>query len=259
LAIDRNKVLEAAQQQLDMGNYDKAIAEYQTLVQDDPRDVKAWLKIGDLQTRMGNIPAAVETYSKVGEVYAKQGVHLKAVAVYKQIVKLDPERMEVYEKLGATYVALGLMNEALAAYDQVASVYLRDGRVEEALGPLTRATELDPEDVQARIKLAEALSRAGKRDEAAREFEKSGSVLKSQGRMDDYVKVAERLLFHRQDDVALARDLAGEYLERGDAKRALSRLQLCFKTDPRDVVTLDLLARAFHALGQTAKAISVYR
>ena len=49
------------------------------------------------------------------------------------------------------------------------------------------------------------------------------------------------------------------YLERNDAKRALSKLQVCFQANPKDVATLELLARAFHVLGQHAKTISVYR
>ncbi len=48
-------------------------------------------------------------------------------------------------------------------------------------------------------------------------------------------------------------------LTEGDPKRALAKLQICFKADPRDVSTLSLLAEAFLMLSQTDKAISVYR
>src|SRR5690606_321086 len=41
--------------------------------------------------------------------------------------------------------------------------------------------------------------------------------------------------------------------------RALGKLQLCFKADPRDTGTLELLAEAFNQLGQLPKTISVYR
>ena len=34
---------------------------------------------------------------------------------------------------------------------------------------------------------------------------------------------------------------------------------VCFKADGRDVETLNMLAQAFHGLGQTAKTISVYK
>ncbi|MEZ4340368.1 MAG: tetratricopeptide repeat protein [Sandaracinaceae bacterium] len=120
-------------------------------------------------------------------------------------------------------------------------------------------TALDPENIPVRIKAAEALSKAGRTKEAAEEFEAGAGLLKEQGRMDDYIKVAERLLFHRPDDLERARELAQIYLERGDPKRALSKLQLCFKSDPKDIPTLELLAEAFHQLGQLPKTISVYK
>ena len=72
--------------------------------------------------------------------------------------------------------------------------------------------------------------------------------------MDDYLKVAERLLFHRPDDVAIARELAQLYVERNDAKRALAKLQICFKADPKDTCRRSRCSReAFHKLGSDAQ------
>src|SRR5262249_37149525 len=42
-------------------------------------------------------------------------------------------------------------------------------------------------------------------------------------------------------------------------KRALPKLQVCFKANPRDVDTLGLLAEAFRELGQLPKTISVWK
>jgi pilus assembly protein FimV len=259
VSLDRSKVLETAQKHLAKGNFDKAIAEYQRLVKEDPSDVRTWLKIGDLFTRKGARREACQTYLRVAQHYAEQGFLPKAVAVYKQILKLDPSRLDVSIKLAEMYQQLEMTTEALAAYEHVAGSLARAGQVDKALAVLKKMVELDPENITARIKLAEALSKAGKAPQAASEFEVGAELLEKQGRVDDYIKVAERLLFHRPGDVKTARKLAAFYLERSDAKRALAKLQLCFKSDPRDVATLELLARAFHVLGQTPKTISVYR
>ena len=45
--------------------------------------------------------------------------------------------------------------------------------------------------------------------------------LKAQGRADDFVRVAERLLFHRPSDFAVARELAAAYIARGNPRLAL--------------------------------------
>jgi pilus assembly protein FimV len=259
VALDRSKVLETAQKHLAKGNFDKAIAEYQRLVKEDPSDVRTWLKIGDLFTRKGARREACQTYLRVAQHYGEQGFLPKAVAVYKQILKLDPTRLDISIKLAEAYQHLEMTTEASAAYEHVAGALARAGQVDKALAVLKKMVELDPENITARIKLAEALSKAGKAPQAAAEFAAGATLLEAQGRVDDYIKVAERLLFHRPGDVKTARKLAAFYLERDDAKRALAKLQLCFKADPRDVATLELLARAFHVLGQTPKTISVYR
>src|SRR6185503_11524005 len=110
-----------------------------------------------------------------------------------------------------------------------------------------------------RIKLAELYSKERLIDEAATEFSVACEQLRRQGRQDDFVKVAERLLWHKPDNQALNRELAGLYLRRNDPRRALQKLQACFKADPRDVETLGLLAQAFQALEQKAKTVSVLK
>jgi len=259
VSLDRTKILDQAQKHLQKGALDKAIIEYQKLVRDDPQDVRTWLKIGDLYTRLGSIREAVDTYGRVAETYAQQGFFLKAVAVYKQILKLDPQSIETQLRLAGMYEQLALVSDALATYEQVATVFARDGQLERGLQTMARMVDLDPENIAIRIKFAESLSKAGKTPEAAREFEAGAKLLREQGRVDDFIKVGERLLFHRPDDVKLARELATLYLERADAKRALAKLQTCFKSNPKDVVTLELLGQAFLGLQQQQKTISVFK
>lgn len=259
MSVDRTKVLEAAQKYLGKGNYDKAIGELRKLVKEDPKDIRTWLKIGDLYTRKGSRNEAIETYARVANEYGEQGFFLKAVAVFKQILKLDPARLDIQIRLAEMYEMLHLVSDALSTYEHVAAAYARADDIDKALDTLRKMTALDPENIPVRIKAAEALSKAGRAKEAAEEFEAGAALLKAQGRIDDYIKVAERLLYHREDAVDQARELAQLYLERDDPKRALSKLQLCFKADPKDIPTLELLAEAFNQLGQLPKTISVYK
>ena len=251
--------MDAARKYQSRGQYDKAIAQYQKLVAADKRDVRSLLKIGDLHVRAGNRGTAIETYETVATHYAAQGFFLKAIAVYKQILKLDPSRLDAQVRLGEMYEQLQLVSDAMSVFEDVSNAFMRAGDTEQALVMLGKIVDIDPEHIPVRIKYAEALSRAGRTQDAADEFEQGALLLKEQGRLEDYVKVAERLLYHRSNDVQIARELAETYIERRDPKRALAKLQICFKADPRDVSTLSLLAEAFLMLSQTDKAISVYR
>ena len=259
MALNRSKVLDAAQKQLSKGNVEKAIKEYEKVVREDPSDVRTWLRIGDLHKRQGDVGAACATYERVAQQYADGGFYQKAVAVYKQVLLIDKSRISVMEKLADMYEHLQLRREAVNVYEQVVLGYERAGKTDETLRTLERMGSMDPGNIAVQIKYAEVLSTAGRKEEAADAFAAGAALLKQQGRIDDYIKVAERLLFHRPTDVSAARELAVLYLKRQEPKRALQKLQICFKAEPRHVNTLELLAQSFQMLGQTQKTISVYR
>jgi tetratricopeptide (TPR) repeat protein len=259
VALNKEKVIAAAQKFVEKGQYDKAIKEYLKVVQDDPKDVRIWLKVGDLYAKKGQNPEAVETYEKVASTYSEQGFYLKAVAVYKQILKLEPRKVEVNLRLAELYKQLGLLSDAMQQFELASQFFSKEGKTRESLDALKHMVEMEPENVASRIKLAEGYSKEGLAQQAIDEFRRAAEQLKLQNRTDDYIKVAERLAWHKPDDHELAKELATLYIRRQDPRRALAKLQICFKADPRDVVTLELLAESFQALGQHQKTLSVLK
>jgi len=257
--MDKNKIIEAAAKLVAKGAYDKAIKEYQKVLDVDPKDGRVLQKMGELFQKKNDNVQAAHYFTKVAEGYSTDGFFLKAVALYKQVLKLNPNLLDVNLKLAELHQQLGLMSEAMAYFQIVANHYDKSGDVKNSLDTLKKMVDLDPENVASKIKLAELYARENMAREAAQEFKKAAEYLKRNNRMDDWFRVAERLATLDPDNVALAKDLAQQYLTRSDWKRALARLQVCFKADGRDVETLGMLAQAFHGLGQTAKTISVYK
>lgn len=269
MAIDREKVLAAAQKYVEKKKYDKAVIEYERLVQEDPNDARTLLKMGDLQLKMEGYAAAVATYERVGKFYAHQGFSLKAIAVYKQIREiitrhvptLEEKYSHIAPKLAELYQQLGLTSDALAALDEVATRLQRQNRDQEAIVVFRKIVDLDATNPLPHLRLAEALSRAKDMDGAVLEFAIAAGQLAKLGRRDDALKVFERLLHHKPD-VVHARAAAELYLAKGtasDGMQALAKLQVCFQANPRDLDTLGLLARAFTQIGQGAKAIEVQK
>jgi tetratricopeptide (TPR) repeat protein len=269
VSIDREKTLQAAQKYIEKKKYDRAIAEYQRIIQEDPNDARTLLKIGDLQARLQAYPEAIATYDRVGQYYASQGFALKAIAVYKQIRELikkhSPDLADRYghivPKLAEIYQQLGLTSDALAAYDEVATRLQRGGRDREAIDVFRKMVALDPSNPLPHLRLAEACCRVQSLDEAIELFWKAAELLLGLGRREDALKVVERILHFRMD-TRFARIAAELYLERGsreDGLQALAKLQVCFQADPRDLETLGLLGRAFQCIGQETKALEVYK
>ncbi len=258
MSSETTKFLEAAQRYLAKGQFNKALLNYEQAVERTPHDIVTWLKIGDLHVRLNNVDSACYAYERVAELYTTQELFLKTIAVYKQVVHLDGKRVHVLIKLAETYAKLQLVGDAMSTYEQAVQVYQDSDQERSALQVMATMCELDPHNVPARIAYAEALSRLDYTKEAAHEFKASASLLKTRQRMDDYIKVAERLLFHQKDNVDLALELARLYLERRNTKRALAKLQLCFHQNPVHIPTLELLAEVFCTLQQKSKAVSVY-
>ena len=170
MAFNKEKVMDAARKFVDKGQIDKAVKEYLRIVQEDPKDVRVWLKFGDLYAKKGEKQNATDTYLKVARFYHEQGFFDKAIAVYKQILKLDPRLVDVILKLAELYRQRGHMTEAMQHLESVAAHFHREGNTKDALGTVIQLVDLDPENIATRIKLAELYSKEGLVEEAATQF-----------------------------------------------------------------------------------------
>jgi tetratricopeptide (TPR) repeat protein len=256
--MDKNKVMESAAKLISKGQFEKAVKEFQRVLEVDPDDVRVLQKLAELYQKMNRKAEAADCFEKVAKTYAAQGFYLKAVALYKQVLKVI-DRVEVNVRLAELYQQLGLVGDATKEWQTVSAYYDKIGDTKASLDTLKKLVDLDPDNVAARIRLGEQYAREDNLVEAVAELRRAAQYLQRNSRTDDYLRVAERISHLDQSDVTLARELAESYLSRGDSKRALAKLQICFKANPRDLGTLQMLARAFQELGQVSKTVSVLK
>ena len=259
IILDKNKIIEIAGKLVAKGAYDKAIKEYQRILDVDSRDVRTLQKMGELYQKKNEPKQASSYFMRVAESYASDGFFLKAVALYKQVLKLDPSLIEVNLKLAELHQQLHLLGEALGYYQTTIGHFEQQGNWAAAIDVLERMSKLDLQNVAIRAKLAELYARQNKQTESLKMFEGAAQAFREQGRFDEYARVVERILALTPERVDLAKELAHIYLAEGESKRALSKLQLCFKANAKDVDTLRMMAVAFEGLGQLPKVLSVYK
>jgi tetratricopeptide (TPR) repeat protein len=257
--LNRAKVVAAAHKHLAKGNLRKAVREYDRVLKEDPSDIRTKLKVADLLYRLGEKDHATQTFEEVARFYASQGFLLKAVAVYKQVQKLKPHDHEIYLALASLYQQIGLVNEAVIQFREAIAIQEKIGLTLDRLRTAQRMLELDPDNARLRVALAEEFSREGMIEEAVHEFRIATDILKRLNRTDEFIRVAERLLYHQPDDFDVSRDVAAYYIARQDGLKALSRLQMCYRARPADPEVLELLARVFEFMGQPQKAVTVLK
>jgi pilus assembly protein FimV len=254
-----DKVRARAQLLLDEGQLDEALETYALLSEFTPEDIQNLLKIADLQVRLGDHAEAIDTFSQVAALYYSQSGYLRAVAIYKRILSLDSSRLDYHRTLAKLYVKLNLLAEALTHFRHLVTVYEQKGDLPHAADMLEEMLTIDPVHLAARIKLAEVYLQLNHKHKARSHFEEAARTLKHTGRIDAYVKVAERITFLFPADIRTIKTLAQYCLEQGKVRPALAKLQKCLRIDREDTEVLEMLAKAFSALGQIDKSVSLYR
>jgi tetratricopeptide (TPR) repeat protein len=269
VAVDREKVVQAALKYAEKKRYDKAIAEYQRILAEDPNDARILLKVAELQTKGEMFPAAIETYERVGKLYSQQGFAQKAVAVYNQLRELlarhAPQLEDRYGgvpfELARLHQQLGHVADAIFIWEQIATKHLKSGHELDAAEAFKKLVELDGNNPLHRLRLAETLARSRNVEGAIGQFRAAAELLLQLGHLDNALKVYDRLLQIRPEP-AVAKQAAMLFLERNqgnDAMMALAKLQIAFKANQKDLETLAMLARSFEQLNQPEKAIEVYK
>lgn len=259
MAANKRKILANAQKYLQKGQLDKALKEYQSLVELDPRDANSRLKLGDVHLRRNERDAAIEAYKKVAAQFTKDGFDAKAVALYKQIAKIDEKRWEIYEPLAELYERLGLTAEALAALQTAADAYRREGRRREALELLRKMASLDPTNTTSRLKIADLLVQAEMSDDALAEYEAVAEELERQGAQEQLPAVYERMLELAPERTTPLAALARVLVAQGQRERAEPFARRLVEADPDSLEGHELLAEILRSQGREDAAEVSYR
>ncbi len=239
------------------GQHDRAAKEYVSVIEADPSDTRTWLLLAEALVNAGDKPGAIERYLHVADGYASANEAQKAIAVYRKVLGIDPNRLDIQTRIASLYKDLGRTGDAVAAYEFVAQAYFQAGQIAEGLEGFRMVAELEPAAVGKRLRLAELYSREGMVAQAVEHFRLAAERLLADRRTDDYIRVAERLIYHKEDDLPVLRSLAQIYLKQGENRRALVKLNALLRAAPADAEGLELLGETFVAIGKVDKAISV--
>ena len=170
MAFDKAKALQEAEKLVIQGKISKAIKRYLDILERDPSDVILLNTIGDLYIRDRNVSEGLKQFYRLAEAYVQDGFILKATAIYRKIVKLEPDSVEPLLKLAELYQTQRLAREARELSYQVAEFYKKKKQNDKALETLRKVVQLDVENAPARVRLAEFYEEIGRKDEATQVY-----------------------------------------------------------------------------------------
>jgi tetratricopeptide (TPR) repeat protein len=182
VAIDKNAVQDNAQKYAAQGKLAEAIAEWKKLADLSPNDGAPYNAIGDLHLKKNATSDATEAYFKAAAAFRAGGVALKAIAVFKKILKIDPNQFLAYKCLADMNAERGLVSNAAADYLALSKLYLKANKSKEALETYRAVIKLDASNLDARRQMADLCQRQGWKDEGAKAFIELGRECANQRR-----------------------------------------------------------------------------
>ena len=255
--MDRNQLEQEALRQINLGSHEGALKAYGAILRLDPRDRRIRQKVGELHLKLGRPAEAEKHFREVTEGLVREGNHRAAVALLKQLVVLKADDPVLHWDLAECYASSGYASDARQHFDTAMRLWIGAGRAMDASKCARRLAELSPGEPALRLRVAELLEAAGDPIGAAGVYQEVADEYRRRGRPDEVGRVAEMALRLRPEDLGLLLDAAAARVEGGDHRKALTHLQQAFAQAPKEPRTLDLLARAFEAVGQPDKALKV--
>jgi cAMP-dependent protein kinase regulator len=102
LASEKAQLTENVQKYMQKGDWKNAIAELEKLFAID-QDPQVKVRMGDVRQKMNQKPQAVNEYMKAAEIFAEKGFVVKALAMYKLVMRLDPNHDKALAQMASLH------------------------------------------------------------------------------------------------------------------------------------------------------------
>lgn len=122
----------------------KELEFYSKLAKQEPGNTKAHLKMAELYQKKKDHQKAVGEYLLAAEIFCKNNLFPQAMAVYKQVLKKNPELDHVHLKIADIYRQTGFLGDAFYRYNLLLQQYNIYGEKEKALEVMSLMAELNP-------------------------------------------------------------------------------------------------------------------
>lgn len=204
--------------------FERELKEYLGLVASRPQDMRLRVKIAELYFRSRQLDHAVATYEGVAEHYLQENFILKAVAIYKNILKLDPTKIEYNQRLADLYLKLDMKREALNELWIILQALTSRKERDEAIEVCKRMVEIEASANNVR-KLAEIYQALGMTKEAMEGYQRLAKMYLNEKDYDALLRVYELILAHEPQNKSLIKDVCILYLRRKEPDNAIRTME----------------------------------
>lgn len=118
---------------------------YRNQLSENSKNFRIRIKLAELLLANGEQEEAIAEYSTAARLYLDHGFSPMAIAVYKKIIKVEPEHLDANLQLARIYQRENLFADAITYYQHVFELYQKNENSSEALGILEKILEIAPD------------------------------------------------------------------------------------------------------------------
>ena len=184
-----------------MGQYDKAMENFDKALSLDQGDYLAYLNRGSIFDKLGRLDNAIESYNKAimlhpnayeayfnrGLTYSKIGNLPRAIEDFQKAIALNPNEYRAYNNIGVLYSDGGMYDKAIESFSRCVEInpdyaiaynnrglnYSFIDRYDRAIEDFTAAIRLDPNNDSAYFNRANMYLRTGRRVQAEADYRRA--------------------------------------------------------------------------------------
>ncbi|MDZ4183979.1 MAG: tetratricopeptide repeat protein [Desulfuromonadales bacterium] len=241
----KDQLIASAQKNLEKGQINKAIKDYQELLKLEPKVDQHKQKLADLLCRANLKEDALVLYDSLAKGYAERGFFAKGIAVYKQMQRIDPTDGNIYLRLAELNCHLGLIGNAMSEYRSLLGYYENCNMAANAAEILQKMVALEPENINLQLRVLQNFLKEKKYVQATETILKACEACAKSGNSAKSQKILHSILAHLPDNKEFHTELASRLSAAGLFTDAIYLFQALYQGAPQDFLILNELATLY--------------
>lgn len=230
--MDKAGIIKEAQRFLVKGQIDKAIQEFEKLL--DSGDGNLYNTLGDLYLKKNDTKRAVEIYHRAARIFRDNGFYDKAKALYRKLLNINPSDYSATIALGEIAEEKGLATDAIKYYLSAVDLLAKTKDRDELVKVCKRIIDLQPSNLPMRIKFADLFLKEGLSEEAARQYDIIARLSYDSGDLQKAKEYYQKVLSINPSDRTANLGLSEVYQKEGNYKEAIESLKRVVSSSPED-------------------------
>jgi len=220
------KILQKAQKFTLAKNWKKAIVQYRLLIAEKEGDQSLHNLLGDLLSKpeVNEKEEAINEFKRAAELYEHHGFLAQAIAVYKKILRLDPDNLEHNSNIAELFIKHGITHDASIQLQTVAQQYIKENKPDRAIAIYEKILKISDSNEIILKTLSDLYLQKSENAKASELFVKMWEIYQKKGEIAKGIDMITKAVELDIKNVPAIQILSNYYIKNKNYSEALSFL-----------------------------------